>query len=314
VNETGQEVTLIAHREASAKILDIEHRHPSSLPGVVIPRSIRIEHAGRHSLADSDVVVVAVPAQQLRSTLGAVKTALHGKSVLSAVKGLELGTLLRPSEVIATVLGIDTRIGVISGPNLSSEIAAGLPATTVIATAELTDGESLRALLHSSRFRVYLSDDVIGVELGGALKNIVAIGAGIADGMSAGDNAKAAFLTRGIAEIARLGVACGARPLTFAGLSGIGDLIATCSSSFSRNHQVGVALAHGTPLLAILDSMPEVAEGVPTTRAARELGKNLEVDIPIIDQMYRVLFEGVSPAEAIERLMEREPKVEQSHP
>ncbi len=254
-NEAGQSVTLIAHRESSAMILGNDRRHPSSLKGVAIPAAIRIEHTGAHSLTHADVVVVAVPTQQLRISLEAVKPGLRGKTILSAVKGLEVDSLLRPSEVIASLMGNHGRIGVISGPNLSAEIAAGLPASTVLASSDPVVAENLMGLLHSQRFRVYVSDDVPGVELGGALKNIIAIGAGIADGLEAGDNAKAAFLTRGIAEIARLGVACGAKPLTFAGLSGIGDLIATCSSPLSRNHQVGVALAHGKPLREILELM-----------------------------------------------------------
>jgi glycerol-3-phosphate dehydrogenase (NAD(P)+) len=160
---------------------------------------------------------------------------------------------------------------------------------------------------------VYHGDDVTGVELGGALKNIIAIGAGIADGMGAGDNAKAAFMTRAIAEIARIGEAMGARPLTFAGLSGIGDLIATCASPLSRNHQVGVALAEGRSLVDIQAWMREVAEGIPTTRAARELGRRDEIEMPIVDQMYRVLFEEAPVTDAISRLLEREPTVERAN-
>ena len=212
--------------------------------------------------------------------------------------------------MVRSVLGGTTNVAALSGPNLSGEIALGQPATTVIASEIAGLAERCARILHSHRFRVYLSDDLIGVELGGALKNIIAIGAGIADGLDAGDNAKAAFMTRGIAEIARLGVACGAQPLTFAGLSGIGDLIATCSSPRSRNHQVGVALARGESLEVILLSMREVAEGVATTSAALALGRSLEVELPIIEQMHRVLFENVSAADAISRLMEREPRHE----
>ncbi|MBA2776156.1 MAG: NAD(P)-dependent glycerol-3-phosphate dehydrogenase [Chloroflexia bacterium] len=308
--EAGQRVTLVAHRESTASHLQRFQSHPTSLPGIMIPPSIEIAHIGQHLLRKADVAVVAVPTQKLRRSLEQVADILCNKVVVSAVKGLELGTLLRPSEVIASVVGAATRIAVLSGPNLSSEIAMGRPATTVLASSPAELADNLVELFHSRRFRVYVSDDVIGVEFGGALKNIIAIGAGIADGLEAGDNAKAAFMTRGIAEITRLGVACGARPLTFAGLSGIGDLMATCESPLSRNYRVGFALSQGTPLVDILESMHEVAEGVATTNAARELARRRGVDLPIVDQMYRVLFEGASPGEAIERLMERDPKHE----
>ena len=303
----GHQVTLVAHHEERAQHLERYRAHPVSLPGVHLPPSIRIAHPGNQRLGEASAVIVAVPTQALRGAIGELALPLRNRTILSAAKGLEIGTLLRPSEVIREVLGREARVAAISGPNLSSEIAAGHPATTVIAATDDDLAESLVPVLHSSRFRVYASDDLIGVELGGALKNIIAIGAGIADGLEAGDNAKAAFLTRGIAEIARLGVACGARPLTFAGLSGIGDLIATCASPLSRNHRVGVSLAHGEPLDAILASMPEVAEGVPTTRAAVALGQRFDVELPIINQMHRVLFEGISPTDAIVQLMEREP-------
>jgi len=308
--EAGHDVSLVAHRAAVAEFIALRRSHPTSLPGVDIPDRIHPEHTGNHSLASSDVVIVAVPTQRLGAAVEPLAAALRGKPVVSAAKGLELDTLERPSSVIRTRLGPDALVAALSGPNLSAEIAAGHPATTVIAGPTLEDAERLVPLLHSHRFRVYVSDDMVGVELGGALKNIIAIGAGIADGLGAGDNAKAAFLTRGIAEITRLGVAAGAQPLTFAGLSGIGDLIATCASPHSRNHQVGVALATGASLDAVLAGMSEVAEGVPTTRAAVQLGRRYGVELPIIEQMHRVLFEGVSPTEAIVRLMERDPRRE----
>jgi len=308
--EAGHRVTLIAHSESAAKHLQQFRFHPTSLPGISVPSSIEVTHVGQHLDDETGVVVVATPTQKLRESLQPIAEIIRDKVILSAVKGLELDTYLRPSEVIASVLGAATRIAVLSGPNLSSEIAMGRPATTVIAASRAELAASLIELFHSQRFRVYVSDDVTGVEFGGALKNIIAIGAGIADGLAAGDNAKAAFMTRGIAEIARLGVACGAQPMTFAGLSGIGDLMATCSSPLSRNYRVGLALSRGTDLDDILGSMHEVAEGVPTTKAARNLGQFHGVDLPIVDQMYRVLFEGVAPREAIVRLMERDPKHE----
>jgi glycerol-3-phosphate dehydrogenase (NAD(P)+) len=310
VHEAGHESILVAHRTETAEFLRRERKHPTSLPGVSIPEQVRIEHTGAHSLSDADVVIVAVPTQRLREAVFGLRDALGGRTILCAAKGLELATLHRPSQVIASVLGGDAPVGVLSGPNLSAEIAAGKPSSTVIAATDVSLAERLVPIVHSHRFRTYVSGDVIGVEMGGALKNIIAIGAGIADGLGAGDNAKAAFMTRGIAEIARLGVAVGAQPLTFAGLSGIGDLIATCASPLSRNHRVGVGLAEGRALDVIVSEMAETAEGIATTRAARDLGRELGVELPIVEQMHRVLFEGASPLDAIARLMEREPRHE----
>jgi glycerol-3-phosphate dehydrogenase (NAD(P)+) len=225
--------------------------------------------------------------------------------IASAAKGLERGSLLRMSQVLAEELPTAS-ICAISGPNLAREIAAGKPATTVIASEIPAAAERVRATLMSTRFRCYANEDIVGVEMGGALKNIVAIGAGMADGLGAGDNAKAAFITRGIAEIARLGVAAGADPLTFAGLSGIGDLVATCASTLSRNHRVGEELARGRTVDEIRAGMTDVAEGIDTTAVARELGRRLGVDLPITEQLYRVLFDEIPAAEAIEALMGRE--------
>lgn len=308
--EAGHRVDLVTHTAASADHLRVHRRHPRSLPGITIPASIQVSAIEGYDVRRADVVVVAIPTQHLRGTISRLEGVLQGNEILSAAKGLEVESLLRPSAVIRSILGQQSRVAALSGPNLSSEIAAGHPATTVIASDVPGLPENLVGIFHSRRFRVYLSDDLIGVELGGALKNIMAIGAGIADGLDAGDNAKAAFMTRGIAEIARLGVACGAQPLTFAGLSGIGDLIATCSSPLSRNYRVGNALAKGISLDDILASMHEVAEGVETTKAARALGMTHSLELPITEQIHRVLFEEVPAREAIARLMEREPTYE----
>ena len=310
VHEAGHEAILVSHWEDAAAFMRRERRHPRSLPGVPIPEGIQFEHTGDHSLGEASVVIIAGPTQRLREAVTDLRTVLATCTILCAAKGLEIASLLRPSQVVASVLGAGIDIGVLSGPNLSAEIAAGKPSSTVIASADTSVAQRLVHILHSRSFRAYVSGDVIGVEMGGALKNVIAIGAGIADGLGAGDNAKAAFMTRGIAEIARLGVAAGAQPLTFAGLSGIGDLIATCASPLSRNHQVGVGLAAGRTLDDIVTGMTETAEGIATTRAARDLGIALGVELPILEQTYRVMFEGVSPLEALARLMEREPRHE----
>jgi glycerol-3-phosphate dehydrogenase (NAD(P)+) len=309
-HEAGQQVTLMAHRDALANSMATHRKHPTSLPGITIPLEIEITSDVQGSLTGAEVVVVALPTQSLRKGIEPLTASLQGKSLISVAKGLEIGTLLRPTQILQSLLGESVPVAALAGPNLAAEIAQGRPASAVVASEALEQAATLGRVFHSRRFRVYHGDDVIGVELGGALKNIIAIGAGIADGLGAGDNAKAAFMTRGIAEIARVGEAMGARPLTFAGLSGIGDLIATCASPLSRNHQVGVAIAKGRSLEEIQASMQEVAEGIPTTRAARELGRRHRIEMPMVDQMHRVLFEGLPVGEAIERLLEREPTVE----
>jgi glycerol-3-phosphate dehydrogenase (NAD(P)+) len=306
----GSMATLIVRDPDTRRVMSMERRHPRSLAGVDLSREIDITDDAERAIAGADLVIVAIPTQQLRGGLRPMADALQGKVVVSAAKGIEVASLMRPSEIIRNVLGDKAHVVALSGPNLAAEIAAGKPATTVVACADRASASAAQVALMSETFRVYTSDDVVGVEMGGALKNIVAIGAGIGDGLRAGDNAKAAFLTRGIAEIARLGVAHGAQPLTFAGLSGIGDLIATCASPLSRNHHVGVELAKGRSLAEILATMSEVAEGVETTRAAIRLAEAAGIEMPIAAQMHAVLFEGKPPLEAVRDLMRREPAAE----
>lgn len=307
----GCRSTLLIRDEGAWRTMRSERRHPHSLPGIVLPEELDISIDPESALEGVDVVILAIPTQKLRGAATGLAGLLRGRIVVSAAKGIEIGTLKRPAEILEeTIGGSSAGIFALSGPNLAGEIAAGKPATTVVAGGDPDAGKMVQRCLMSESFRVYTSDDVIGVEIGGALKNIIAIGAGIGDGLDAGDNAKAAFMTRGIAEIARLGVAVGAQPLTFAGLSGIGDLIATCSSGLSRNHRVGLGLASGKSLGDVLAAMSEVAEGVDTTRAARELAAREGIEMPIAEQMYRVLFEGKSPIEAVRDLMGREPQGE----
>ncbi|HEU0164744.1 MAG TPA: NAD(P)H-dependent glycerol-3-phosphate dehydrogenase, partial [Thermomicrobiales bacterium] len=230
---------------------------------------------------------------------------LEGKLIVSAAKGIENETASRPSQILAEIRGRNDVV-VLSGPNLATEIASGLPAAAVVAGYDAGSARRAQRLLHSSSFRVYTSSDVVGVELGGALKNVIAIAAGISDGLQLGDNAKSSMMTRGIAEIARLGVRCGAERETFHGLSGFGDLIATCGSALSRNYRVGFALAQGKTLVEILENQVETAEGIPTTRSAMQLALREGIEMPITTQVSRVLFEDVSPREAIQALMGRE--------
>jgi glycerol-3-phosphate dehydrogenase (NAD(P)+) len=280
--------------------------------GVSLPEAIDVTADLGAACAGASAIVLAVPSQSMRETARAIRPFVAGAAVVSAAKGLERQTYKRMTEVLREELdeAAAGRVCALSGPNLAREIASGKPAVTVIAGADLAAAERVRDLLMSQQFRCYTNEDVVGVEMGGALKNVVAIGAGMADGLDAGDNAKAAFITRGIAEIARLGVAVGAQPLTFVGIAGLGDLVATCASSLSRNHRVGRELAAGRSLPEILAGMGQVAEGVTTTEVAYALGQTLGVPLPITEQTYAVLFEGKAPAAAISDLMGREPKHE----
>jgi glycerol-3-phosphate dehydrogenase (NAD(P)+) len=261
----------------------------------------------------SDLLVFAVPSQTVRANARNVRDAYaDGTVVVSGVKGLELETGQRMSEVIAEELGgrCGDRVVVLSGPNLSREVAGGLPASTVVACADLTSARKVRSAFMSPTFRVYSHTDVIGVELGGALKNIIAIGAGMGDGLGYGANAKAAFLTRGLMEISRLGAALGANPATFSGLAGMGDLVATCISDLSRNRRLGEAIARGESMKSARERMHEVAEGVETTSVALLLAQRTGTDMPITEMTSRVLFGGLDPQTAVEQLMTRDAKEE----
>jgi glycerol-3-phosphate dehydrogenase (NAD(P)+) len=242
----------------------------------------------------------------MRQNMSLIKGQLKPSMLLlSAAKGLELGSSKRMSQVMAEEVDshFQAGIGVLSGPNLSREIAQGLPAATVVAAEDGTLVERVHELLLTPNFGVFTSTDVVGVEIGGALKNIIALGAGIADGLGFGDNAKAVLITRGLAEITSLGIALGANPITFSGLSGLGDLLATCSSTLSRNHYVGAELAKGSPLEVIRSNMHSVAEGVDTTIASYNLAQQHGVKMPITEKIYQVLFEGLDPLRAVTELM-----------
>lgn len=309
-HRAGRDAVLIARNDQTAAHIRSTRRRLGHEDGPALPGGIEVTADAAGAIGPADIVLIALPVQSMRGAVRNLAPCLEAKTVVTCAKGLELETLRRPSQVIAeelTSAGASATICALSGPNLASEIAGGKPASTVVASSDPTSARTVQLALTSAQFRIYTNQDIVGVEMAGALKNIMAIGAGIADGMKAGDNAKAAFLTRGIAEIARLGIACGAEPLTFAGLAGIGDVMATCASPLSRNHWVGEELAKGRPLAAIIADMSEVAEGVSTAKAAVQLGQSLQVSIPITEQMHAVLFAGKSPLAAIAGLMAREP-------
>ena len=309
----GAQVRLLARSEGEASSLEAARENARFVPGVRFPDSMHASAIPRQAFYDADIALFAVPSGTLRDNARSYAEYIgHGSIVVSATKGLEVGTSNRMSQVLEEELQVDRRHGVcaLSGPNLAKEIVAGKPSSTVVASSDEKAATRAQSIINSAVFRVYTNDDIVGVELCGALKNIIALGAGISDGLALGDNAKAAFVTRGLAEISRLGVAAGATPATFAGLAGFGDLIATCSSSFSRNHYVGEQLALGRSLAEIRDTMDNVAEGVDTTRGALSLAGRLGVDMPITRVIYDVLFGGVSADDAVAKLMGRDPRSE----
>lgn len=279
------------------------------LPGYPIPASIEIT-SNLQTIPVSDVYVLAVPTQHLRSQVKQLGKHFPGGSILvSAAKGIEEKSLKLPLEIIGEEVTC-RHLCALSGPNLSQEIARGLPAATVAASADLATAKKVQELFMLNRFRVYTNNDVIGVQLGGALKNVIAIAAGLIDGLGLGNNAKAGLMIRGLAEISRLGIAMGGKSETFAGLSGMGDLITTCSSKLSRNHTVGEQLAKGGKLSDILKGMKAIAEGVPTTTAALELGKKHGVELPLTREVYDVMHNHKDPYRAITDLMTRLAKSE----
>ena len=304
----GRPVTLLTRDQDEGDRLEAARENARFLPGVTFPAPMQVSSDAREALSGATLAVIAVPSDRMRENARRVGPYLERDSVVvSASKGLELPSARRMSEVLLEELpaGLHSGICALSGPNLAKEIVQGKPASSVVAGATSEAAERAQAALLSGRFRVYTSGDVTGVELGGALKNIVALGAGICDGLEFGENAKAAFVTRGLAEIARLGVAAGAEPLTFAGLTGVGDVIATCASRLSRNRYVGEQLALGRSWPEIRASMDNVAEGVNATEAALKIAALLGVEMPIAETTYRVLYEGLSPREAAAELMER---------
>jgi glycerol-3-phosphate dehydrogenase (NAD(P)+) len=304
-------VTLLAHSANTAARIASTLRNEPRLPGIDLPRSV-IATADVASLASADLVVFAVPSAHLRSESSRVASSIAPEAdLLSVVKGLESGTLLRMSEVIADAGGFArARIAALSGPNLAQEIARGLPASAVVAAGDKELASRVVARVGTKRFRLYVNADILGVELCGALKNVLAIAAGAVDQLGWGDNGKAGLITRGLAEMSRLGMAMGANPLTFAGLAGVGDVVATSGSRLSRNHRLGEELAKGRAWADIEATLPGVAEGAYTVDAALALARRYEVEMPIADQVHQALFEGKSVRRCLFDLLARESKDE----
>jgi glycerol-3-phosphate dehydrogenase (NAD(P)+) len=276
------------------------------LPGIRLADNVRVVHALTEALQEAGTVLSVMPSHVVRAVYRQMLPSLHpDMHLVSATKGLEAGSMMRASEVIRDVVGSAYRIAVLSGPTFAREVAAGSPTALVVASQDEAMAADVQALFSSPRFRVYRNGDPAGVEMGGSLKNVVAIGAGICDGLGLGHNAVAALITRGLAEITRLAVAAGGRQETLAGLAGLGDLVLTCTGELSRNRRVGFQLASGVDLETILRSSPMVAEGVQTTGVALQLAEKYSVDLPIARQMHAVLHLGRSPEEAVRELMTR---------
>lgn len=312
LGDAGTEVTMWARRPEIAETLATEHRNPTYLPDVPLA-GISATADFRVALEGADVVVLAVPSQTLRANLETWKPAIGAEStLLSLAKGIETGTLMRMSEVVAEVTGAGAdRIAVLSGPNLAREIAAGQPAASVVACTDTARAETLQHACATGYFRPYSNTDVVGCEIGGACKNVIALACGIAAGMGLGDNSAASLITRGLAEIIRLGVSLGANPVTLAGLAGIGDLVATCTSPLSRNRSFGHVLGAGGSMSAAQEATNgQVAEGVKSCTSIRALAGEHGVEMPLTTAVHRVCHEGLAVSDAVGQLLGRRIKPE----
>jgi glycerol-3-phosphate dehydrogenase (NAD(P)+) len=310
--DAGTDVVLWARRPDLAKAVRDSHENTDYLPGVTLPDNLTATEDAAAAVHGADFVVLAVPSQSLRENLARVAPSLHPGAVLvSLMKGVELGSTKRMSEVICEVADVsESLVAVVTGPNLAKEIAAGQPAATVVACSDGAAAERLQTACTTPYFRPYTNIDVVGCELGGAVKNVIALATGMAEGMGFGDNTKASLITRGLAETARLGAALGADPMTFSGLAGLGDLVATCTSPLSRNRTFGERLGRGETLEDILAQKQQTAEGVKSCRSILDLARKHDVDMPITEHVVAVVHEGMTPREMLLGLMSRETKSE----
>jgi glycerol-3-phosphate dehydrogenase (NAD(P)+) len=308
--QLGNEIVLWGHTPERVERISRTRQNPDYLPEIALPLNVCLT-SDLARCASADLIVFVTPSVALREVATQLQTAAPNDAaiLLSCTKGIEHGSGKRMSEILSETFS-NNQVAVLSGPNLAVEVARGLPTATVLGCRDEALGETLQATLGSSRFRVYTSPEIVGIELGGALKNIFAIPAGVSDGFGLGDNSKAALVTRSLAELLRLGVAMGGDARTFAGLSGAGDLIATCFSRHSRNRRVGEQLGQGRSVAEITSGMKSVAEGIPTSRSAFECARKLGLDTPIIDQVYSVLHQGKAPAQAMQELLGRDQKPE----
>jgi glycerol-3-phosphate dehydrogenase (NAD(P)+) len=310
VSDAGNEVTLWARRPELADKINFDHCNPDYFPDLTLPESLKAVSDPEQAMSGADFVVLAVPSQSLRSNLSHWQIP-ENAIVVSLAKGIELGSGLRMSEVIAEAGQIaPDRIVVVTGPNLAREIAERQPSASVVASVSPVTAEAFQAVCHTARFRAYTNTDVIGCELGGATKNVIALAVGMAMGLGLGANATASVITRGLAEITRLGLVLGADPYTFSGLAGLGDLVATCSSPLSRNRSFGEELGKGRTVAEITASTRQVAEGVKSCASITELAAKHDVELPIVENVAAVIAGELTPAEMITALMSRSAKPE----
>lgn len=313
LTQGGHKVTMWGAFEESIERLLQNREQSRLLPGARIPAGVRLTANDKDCFTGATMVLSAIPTQFIRSVWQRLSPYLPAAlPVASVAKGIENATLLRPTQIISDSLkpGHNHTLVALSGPNIAAELVKYLPGTAVVASDNAEVAQRVQRAFSTQWFRVYTNDDVIGVELAGATKNVIAIAAGILDGLAAGNNAKAALVTRGLVEISRLGIAMGAKPETFTGLAGLGDLITTCVSPEGRNRMVGERIGKGQKLDDILAHMDSVAEGVSTTKSVRQLAHRLNVEMPITESVYSVLFEGKDPINALTELMSRDPKPE----
>lgn len=304
----GHAVRLWTHRSDHAAAMATTRSNDAYLPGLRLADAIHPTADLRAAVEGAALAFLAVPSRAIRGLVERLASLPRPSGVVSCAKGIEIGTFRRLSEVVSERLA-GVSIAALSGPNLAGEIALGLPAATTVASDDGRLAKRVQGLLHQATFRVYTSADVVGVEVAGALKNVIALAAGMSDGLGLGDNAKASIITRGLAELVRLGTALGGQPRTFYGLAGLGDLVATCTSARSRNHTAGERIARGATL-AELDAEHLTAEGIPTVRAVHEHATTHDIDLPITREVYHVVYDGKDPHDAIADLMTREEKAE----
>lgn len=307
LQQGGNRITLWGHEPEWLEEIRKTHRNERFLPGIELPSRLLLEPDINHALSDSDCVVVAVPSQPFREVTRHLQD--FSKVIVSVTKGIEYETGLTMCGILATNAPL-AKAAALSGPSFAIEVARDIPTAIVAASRDLPTAAFVQNLFNRPAFRVYTSADALGVELGGALKNVIAIAAGIGDGLGFGDNSKAALVTRAIVEMRRLGVACGAQPETFTGLSGLGDLMVTCFSKLSRNRGFGERVGHGEKPAEIASSMLAVAEGYPTARSAYQLARKHDITTPVIDEVHAMLYEGKNVAQAVRDLMSRELKPE----
>lgn len=309
-NNNGHDVTVWSAIEEEIHMLQKEHEHKDKLPGIPLPESIQFTIDLKKAIEGKDLLVLAVPSPFTRSTSQKMKEFVtKGQIIVNVAKGIEENTMKTLTEIIEEEIP-EAVVTVLSGPSHAEEVGRGLPTTCVVGAKDEAIALYIQEIFMNNVFRVYTSDDILGIELGGALKNVIALAAGVADGLGYGDNIKAALITRGISEISRLGVAMGGKKETFGGLTGIGDLIVTCASMHSRNRRAGILIGKGYTVEEAMKEVKMVVEGVYSAKAALQLSEKYQVELPIIEQVCAVLFEGASPRNAVDILMGRERKSE----